>query len=165
MPSELTSHIFSQLHFFRHWNRPLCVSLKSRRVKLSSLNIHFQAFFMWSIWVDRNSFHSGFVMGGVEWNAQHINTYLGGGRRRHKADRMQFGLCECKLSCFGHVWLIAALWTMDHQAILSMQFSTQEYWGRLWHPLPWDLTNQGLKQHFLCLLNWQESFFFTAAAA
>ena len=50
-----------------------------------------------------HSFHSGFVMGGVEWNAQHINTYLGSGRRRHKADRMQFGLCECKLSCFGHV--------------------------------------------------------------
>ena len=35
------------LRLFRHWNRPLCVSLKSMRLKLSSLNICLQAFFMW----------------------------------------------------------------------------------------------------------------------
>ena len=96
-------------------------------------------------------------MGSVEWNAQHVNISLGSGRWRHEADRMQFGLCECKLSHCSHAWLIAALWTVAHQAVLSMWFSRQEYWSRLWRLPPWDLHHQGSNQHLLCLLRWQGS--------
>ena len=40
------------------------------------------------------------------------------------------------LSCFSHVQLIATLWSVAHQAPLSMGFSRQKYWSELlYHPL------------------------------
>ena len=46
------------------------------------------------------------------------------------------------LSC---VRLFATLWTVAHQAPLSMGFSRQEYWSELPCPPPWDLPNPGIK--------------------
>ena len=47
----------------------------------------------------------------------------------------------CGLSYFSHVQLFATLWTIAHQAPLSMGFSRQEYWSELPYPpledLPW----------------------------
>ena len=40
-------------------------------------------------------------------------------------------LCVCMLSCFSRVWLLVTLWTVAHQAPLSMGFSRQEYWSGL----------------------------------
>ena len=40
------------------------------------------------------------------------------------------------------VWLFAALWTIAHQAPLSMEFSRQEYWSRL--PPPGNLPDPGI---------------------
>ena len=40
------------------------------------------------------------------------------------------------LSHFSHVRLFATLWTMAHQAPLSMEFSRQEYWSGLPFPSP-----------------------------
>ena len=37
----------------------------------------------------------------------------------------------CVLSHFSHVQLFATLWTVAHQASLSMRFSRQEYWSGL----------------------------------
>ena len=37
-------------------------------------------------------------------------------------------MCVCMLSHFSHVQLFVALWTVAHQAPLSMGFSRQEYW-------------------------------------
>ena len=34
-------------------------------------------------------------------------------------------------SHFSHVWLFATLWTVAHQALLSMVFSRQEYWSAI----------------------------------
>ena len=39
--------------------------------------------------------------------------------------------CMCVLSCFSPVQLCATLWTVAHQAPLSMGFSKQKYWSRL----------------------------------
>ena len=39
--------------------------------------------------------------------------------------------CACMLSHFSQVWLFATLWTIAHQAPLSMGFSRQEYWSGL----------------------------------
>ena len=38
-----------------------------------------------------------------------------------------------------HVQLFATLWTIAHQAPLSMQFSKHEYWSGLLFPPPGDL--------------------------
>ena len=45
------------------------------------------------------------------------------------------------LSHFSRVGLFAALWTVAHQALLSMRFSRQEYWSGLPCPPPGDLPN------------------------
>ena len=42
----------------------------------------------------------------------------------------------CVLSCFLGVQLFATLWTVAHQAPLSMGFPRQEYWSGLPCPLP-----------------------------
>jgi len=41
--------------------------------------------------------------------------------------------------------LFAALWTVAHQASLSMGFSKQEYWSGLSFPHPGHLPNPGIK--------------------
>ena len=47
------------------------------------------------------------------------------------------------------------LWTVAHQAPLSMGFSRQEYWSGLSCPSPGILQTQGLNSRLLCLLCWQ----------
>ena len=42
----------------------------------------------------------------------------------------------CMLSHFSHIRLFATLWTVAHQALLSMGFSRQEYWSGLPFPSP-----------------------------
>ena len=46
--------------------------------------------------------------------------------------------CVCAKS-FSHVRLLATLWTVAHQASLSIGFSKQEYWSGLSCPSPGDL--------------------------
>ena len=54
------------------------------------------------------------------------------------------------------IQLFATLWTVAHQAPLSMGFSRQEYWNGLPCPPPGHLPHQGLTLCFLRLLHWQE---------
>ena len=49
------------------------------------------------------------------------------------------------LSCFSHGRLFAALWTVAHQAPLSMGFSRQEYCNGLPSPPPGELPDPGFK--------------------
>ena len=46
---------------------------------------------------------------------------------------------------FSHVQLFETPWTIAHQAILSMEFSRQEYWSGLPCPPPGDLPNPGIE--------------------
>ena len=49
------------------------------------------------------------------------------------------------LNHFSHVQLFVTLWTIAHQAPLSMGFSRQEYWSGLpWSP-PGDLPDAGIE--------------------
>ena len=49
------------------------------------------------------------------------------------------------LSCSSHIQLFLTLWTVAHQALLSMRFSRQEYWNGLPFPSPGDLPNPEIK--------------------
>ena len=51
----------------------------------------------------------------------------------------------CMLSSFSHVQLFGTLWTVAHQAPLSLRFSRQESWSRLPCPPPGDLSNPGIE--------------------
>ena len=55
----------------------------------------------------------------------------------------------CVLSCFSRVRLFVTLWTVAHQAPLSMGFSRQEHWSVLPCPPPRDLPNPGIEPFFL----------------
>ena len=54
------------------------------------------------------------------------------------------------LSC---VQLFVTLWTVAHQAPLSMGFYRQEYWSGLPFPSIGDLPDPALNSHILCLLH------------
>ena len=49
------------------------------------------------------------------------------------------------LSHFSHVQLFSTLWTVNHQAPLSLGFSRQEYWSGLPCPPPGSLPSPGIK--------------------
>ena len=51
----------------------------------------------------------------------------------------------CVLSHFGHIQLFVTLWTVAHEAPLSMGFSRQEYWTRLPCPSSGNLPSPGIK--------------------
>ena len=51
----------------------------------------------------------------------------------------------CMLSHLSHVQLFATLWTVAHQAPLSMEFFRQEYWSRLPFPPPGDVHDPGIE--------------------
>ena len=53
------------------------------------------------------------------------------------------------LNCFSHVQLFATLWTVAHQARLSMGFSRQESWIGLPCPPPGDLPHPEIKPESL----------------
>ena len=51
----------------------------------------------------------------------------------------------CMPSCFSHVRLFATLWTVAHQAPLSMALSRQEHWSGLLFPSPGHLPHPGIE--------------------
>ena len=51
----------------------------------------------------------------------------------------------CMLSHFSRVQLFVTLWTIAHQAPLTVGFSRQEYWNGLLCPLPGDLPDPGIE--------------------
>ena len=68
----------------------------------------------------------------------------------------------CVLGHFSHVQLFAILWTVAHQAPLSMVFSRQEYWSGLPCPPPGDLPNPGT-EHVSLMSPELAGGFFTAS--
>ena len=64
-------------------------------------------------------------------------------------------LSEWHVQAFSHVQLFVTLWTIAHQAPLSMEFSRQEYSSGLPFPSPGDLPTQGPNPCLWCLLHWQ----------
>ena len=55
-------------------------------------------------------------------------------------------LCVCMLSGFHCVRLLVIVWTVAHQASLSMGFSRQEYWSGLPFPSSGDLPDPGIER-------------------
>ena len=62
-------------------------------------------------------------------------------------------ICSIVLSCSVMFDSFVTPWTVACQALLSMEFSRQEYWSGL--PFPTPGPTQGSNPHLLCLLYWQ----------
>ena len=73
-------------------------------------------------------------------------------------------LCVCVLSRFSHVQLSVTIWTVAHQAPLSMEFSRQEYWSGLPCPPPGDLPDPGIEPKSLMSPALAGAFFTTSTA-
>ena len=63
-------------------------------------------------------------------------------------------VCICAQS-FSCVQLFAIPWTVTCQALLSMEFSRQEYLSRLLFPIPGDLPNLGFEPKSLASPAWR----------
>ena len=61
------------------------------------------------------------------------------------------------------IWLFATLWTVAHQAPLSMEFSRQEYWSKLLCSPPGDLPHPGKGRVFFLSPALAGRFFTTSA--
>ena len=66
------------------------------------------------------------------------------------------------LSHFSRGRLFATLWTVNHQAPLSMEFSKQEYWSGLPCPPPGDLPDPGIKPRSPASPAWEGGFYTTS---
>ena len=69
---------------------------------------------------------------------------------------------QCMLSCFSHVQFRVTLWTIAHEAPLSMGFPRQEYWSELPCPLPGDLPHLDMKPMSLMSPISADGFFTTS---
>ena len=82
----------------------------------------------------QNSESAFFSMGRIE-------TFLLFCGRNRKCGFRYIIECICACVHAQSVWLFAISWTVAHQALLSMEFSRQEYWSRLPFPYSEDLPN------------------------
>ena len=60
------------------------------------------------------------------------------------AEKPQNGM-KVKMLVAQSIQLFATLWTIAHQAPLSIEFSRQEFWSELPFPSPGDLPNPGIE--------------------
>ena len=92
----------------------------------------------------------------IDFNLGHV-TYFG-----QQCERM-WHKPLCIISQFSHIQLFATLWTMTHQAPLSMGFSRQKYWSGLLFPTPEDLPDTRIKPTSLMCPALAGGFFATGA--
>ena len=86
--------------------------------------------------------------------------FLGGSKDEYLALEVLLSLktlvhCVCMISCFSYVSLFETLWTVAHQASLSMGFSRQEYWSGF----PGIFLTQGSDLYLLGILHCRRSFY------
>ena len=76
------------------------------------------------------------ILIGINWKPPQTSKTIG--MAKELTYNMTFSACQMRviqtlyyamLSCFSCVWPCATLWTVAHQASLSMAFSRQEYWS------------------------------------
>ena len=71
--------------------------------------------------------------------------------------------CPCVLSCFSCAQLCETLWTVAHQAPLSLGFSRKKYWSGMPCLPPGDLPNPGTEPECLMSPALARGFFTTRA--
>ena len=71
----------------------------------------------------------------------------------------------CVLSCFSRVQLFVMLWTVAHEAPLSMEFSRQKYWSGLPRPPSGDCPDPGIEPESLMSPALTDRFFTTSATS
>jgi len=123
------------LHFFCYDSGPYIVSLYG----VHWLSIFLSFSFDSSIWMLSTNLSSNTLIlfsFSFPWSSLLLNLCV---------EFFSLLIVLCMLSCLSHVWLFVTLWTVAHQAPLSIGFSRQEYWSGLPCTPPGDLPDPGIK--------------------
>ena len=85
------------------------------------------------------------------WNLQHRPATLTAPLSDSVASQGVAVYCCCAqlLSC---MWLFVSPWVAAHQALLSIEFSRQEYWSEFPFPSPGKLPNPGIEKSLMSLV-------------
>ena len=113
------------------------ISLGNLEVWFKSWNLQVESYKEWQV-----------TMLKVKWAVQTIGAQIEKRECSLRAKDARKGLgvtCACVPSCFTHVWLFVTLWTLAHQALLSMGISRQEYWSDPPCPPLGDLPDPGIE--------------------
>ena len=78
---------------------------------------------------------------GDNWDSRKITRVKSEEVEWPRAPTLLLNSCACRLSCFSHVRFFVTLWTVAHQAPLSMGFSRQEYSILEWVAMPFSREN------------------------
>ena len=100
---------------------------------------------------------SGFLTG------EPLGKLCPSGSQEQTASYFCLPVCMCVCCLFSRVQLFVTLWTLAHQAPLSMGFSRQEYWNGLPRPPPGDLPDPGIEPSSLLSPASAGGFFTTSA--
>ena len=123
------------LHFFCYDSSPYTVSLYG----VHWLSIFLSFSFGSSIWMLSTNLSSNTLIlfsFSFPWSSLLLNLCV---------EFFSLLIVLCLLSHLSHVWLFVTLWTVAHQAALSIGFSRQEYWSGLPCTPPGDLPDPGIK--------------------
>ena len=101
--------------------------------------------------------------GDREWRREGVKE---GERKREGAGKRESEITALVHACMlSRVRLFATLWTVAHQAPLSMRFYRQEHWSALLCPLPGDLPDPGIESTSLTSPALAGRFFSSSATA
>ena len=116
---------------------------------------HISILFIPSAFVERNYIFVMLILPNLKWDgdcwaSQFQLEFTCHSVPSQDAGRGKLFLHSCprsKVKClsFSRFWLFVTLWTIAHQASLSMGFSRQEYWSGLLFPSPGNLPNPGIE--------------------
>ena len=76
-------------------------------------------------------------------------------RNQNKTEAILYQILYVAVQSPRRIQLFMTLWTVAHQAPLSVGFFRQEYWSGLPFPPPRDLPDPGIESASLNLLHWQ----------
>ena len=141
------------LHFFCYDSSPYIVSLYG----VHWLSIFLSFSFGSSIWMLSTSLSSNTLIlfsFSFPWSSLLLNLCV---------EFFSLLIVLCMLSHLSHVWLFVTLWTVAHQALLSIGFSRQEYWSGLPCTPPGDLPDPVIKPESLTFPALADRFFTTSA--
>ena len=83
-------------------------------------------------WDTQNLWLIGHVLGGRWWSSYQLIIDVCGWKSNGcgpEDNAVCVCVCVCVFGCFSPVWLFVTLWTVAHQAPLSIGFSWQESWS------------------------------------
>ena len=126
----------------------------------SVLRIRWPKYWSFSFSISPSNEYSGLISFRIDWldvlPVQEILKSLLQQHRSKASILWRSALLLSVLSCFSRVQLFATLWTIAHQASLSVGFSRLGYWSGLPFPSPGDLPNPEIElmSYITCIVRW-----------